>query len=267
MAAINYGGLAAGLVREVSGKQIIQFLTEETNVEEMLNLGEESPIAKIGKEIEEEFGWQYFPRKDGTIDFYLPSDFRTDGEKKDISFRINNVSIRGDMFIALSGSALEEKFIKKAKGKLHDLQSARDDYLNGNTEITSQPNISEAEALASDNITSIPDKLKSYSLMTGAQGVYRVLELLNHLSAVDEPWIGKIEVQGESKSSKLSYKPQDKSYITNLLDSFNNPEENGNTLLEDLRILEIASIYSIRAKMLYEKINQLLLIRQNEATK
>ena len=38
-------------------------------------------------------------------------------------------------------------------------------------------------------------------------------------------------------------------------------------LLEDLQILKIASIYSIRAKMLYEKINQLLLIRQNEATK
>ena len=49
MATNNYGGLAAGLVREVSGKQIIQFLTEETNVEEMINVGEESPLISINK--------------------------------------------------------------------------------------------------------------------------------------------------------------------------------------------------------------------------
>ena len=262
MATINYGGIAAGLVREVSGQQIIQFLTEETNVKEMLNVGEESPLTIIGKEIEEEFGWLYYPRKDGIIDFYLPSDFRTDDEKKDINFRINNVSIRGDMFIALSGSALEEKFIKKAKGKLHDLQSARDDYLSSGTEITSPPNISEAEALASDNITNIPAKIKDFTIQYGVLGLLRVMEILNVLS--NEPWVGKVEVQGENENSKLSYKPQKKSHTTNLLDNFNDSEENDDNLLEDLEHLEIASIYSIRAKLLYDKARELLEKRKSQ---
>lgn len=219
------------------------------------------------KEIEQKYGWEYCPEKNGGASFILLSNFQVDNDRTDILFRINRVRFNGFSFEYICESPQARDFLKKASTPLAKLGQLmiKKKKLYIKEEFPSQwhelksgvvtNSISRFYERAVD-INNIDDQLLDALSYYGTNEIYMLLANINQLA--DDSWDGAALLDIESAEGK------EKSVVFEVLSEFNNKNVGINDLEEKLYKLQLASIYSYRAKLLYDKARELLEKRKSQ---
>ncbi len=218
------------------------------------------------KEIEQKYGWEYCPEKNGGASFILLSDFQVANNNTDIFFRINRVRFNGFSFEHISESSKERDFLEDASTDLAKLGQLmikkkelyiKEEFPRQWHELKSgvaTNSVSRLIERAADT-KSIADQLHDLSYY-GTNEIYMLLAIINRLA--EESWDGAALLDIESTES------QKKSMVFEVLSEFNNKNVEIDDLETELHKLQLASIYSYRAKLLYDKARELLEKRKSQ---
>lgn len=218
------------------------------------------------KEIEQKYGWEYCPEKNGGASFMLLSNFQIDKDNTDILFRINRVRFNGFSFEHISESSKERDFLEDASTDLAKLGQLmikkkelyiKEEFPRQWHELKSgvaTNSISRFIERAADT-KNIADQLHDLSYY-GTNEIYMLLAIINRLA--EESWDGAALLDIESTES------QKKSMVFEVLSEFNNRNVENDDLETELHKLQLASIYSYRAKLLYDKARELLEKRKSQ---